>query len=458
MSTASCVETLDWDVLSHIITFLGRPDVSRLTRTCRALHAVGIRQLLYDPIELWSDNIVSFYACVQGDAASHRGLFVRELNINCSLSRPRQRSDRDERGCGAENLPVSQLLAGILQRTTRLQRLEPDWAAAGLSSYLRDSAELRIPFVSQALWEDLKHLRAPLRPLSIQFGPMQDSPVVDPVPLLARFSSTLEELDLSGVQFKARTTEYPRVRKLSISDCYCDFLLGGIDLAPVRAAFPNVTELSFSAAKVHPEASQWLEGRSCDKPELVERCRRSNRKSGRGQAGVWKHLERVTVGHVLDLYMLGLGMHVPHVEIKMLSESTIHMMQDVLEDTRPSSLALSLFAVDPGVDYIPQVLPSSGATDCLSSVALTLLCTRPAIDVDKVVHNLSAMPLPRRAERLAIHLRRWDTAGAYYLNDDDLPAIDAFLDQLTATSDHVVRSLAQGNPMLRTAALRIGQR
>lgn len=471
---------LNWDVLLHITTFLERRDLSRLSKTCHALHAITLRQLLYGPIDLRPDTLLSFHGFLTGDLTSPRAPFVRDLIINCSLSRPR-RWCKDS-GDNEDLVPAAQILTAILGSTYRLRRLELDWAAAGLSSYLHDTVsalahleELRIPFVSQRLWDDLQGLRAPLRKLSMQLGPMQRSSVADPVPLMERFSSTLKEVSLASVQFKEGSVQYPGVHKLSLSDCYFDFLLGGIDTAPVSSAFPNVTELSFSAARVHPEVSQWFEGRNCDKPELIERCRRAN-KDGLKQDGGWQHLQQVRVGHVVDLYMLGLGEHVPHVEIEMLSESTFHMMQDVLRDTTPSSLSLSLFAVDRILDYIPRLFCPGDATDGLSHFALTLRCVKPTVDMDKLIvrvpqllsceellistlqTHLSELLAPLRVERLTVRLQRWDTVGIYYLPEEDLRPIDACLDRIYAQADDFAGRMMQGIPSLRDVYVRVGNR
>ncbi|KAH9887300.1 hypothetical protein C8Q73DRAFT_259725 [Cubamyces lactineus] len=457
----SCLNILNWDVLVHMVTFLPRQDLSRLMKTCRAFHAVALREFLHDPIELRADNILSFYACIQGGQDFQRALFLRELVVSCSLSRPRYRShDRTERGDCEQ---MAQLLTHILQNARLLKKLRLDWAAAGYSRYLHEASptlvsleELTIPFVSQSLWDDLEQLHAPLRRICAQFGPMLGSPVVDPLPLLERFQATLQDVDLSGVQFCDGSTQYPAVRRLSLSDCYSDFLLGGVDVAPLRRSFPNISELSFSAARVHPEAIQWLDGRSCDKPELIERCRRSN-KHWQAQHGGWTHLKRVSVGHVVDLYMLGLEQHIPDVEIAMVSEGTLRMVQDVLNDTLPSSLSISLFALDRILDCIPRLFSPTESTRSLSRFALTLRCTKPVINIDKVIANVSALLAPLRVEHLVLCLRRWDTVGMYFLSVDDLRPIDISLVHIYGRADSIVKDFARNVPTLRTVTLIIGR-
>lgn len=387
------IDALNWDILLHLATFLTRHDLSQLSKTCHTLYEASIRELLYDPVELRADNILSFHACLSGDDTSRRASLVRELVLNCSLSRPR-RAPKSIAGHAGAIPEVIEIITAILRTTHNLKRLELDWAAAGLSNYLHHALfalinleELRIPFLSQSLWDDLQDLRAPLRKCSMQFGPMRDTTVADPIPLLENFSSTLEEVSFSNVQFTYGTTQYPKVRKLSLSNCYVDFLLGGIDTASVTWAFPNVTDFSFSAVRVHPEISQWLEGRNSDKPELIQRCRRSN-KHAHSQRISWSSLQRISVGHVADLYMLGLEGHVPQVEIGMLSASTLYMLQDALQDTRPAALALSLFAVDRILECIPRLFNPGTAADRLSQFELTLRCMRPSIDTDKLVVRL----------------------------------------------------------------------
>ncbi|KAI0336615.1 hypothetical protein GY45DRAFT_1341687 [Cubamyces sp. BRFM 1775] len=444
-----------------VVTFLPRQDLSRLMKTCRALHAVALRELLRDPVELRADNILSFYACIQGGVDFQRALYLRELVVSCSLSRPRYLShNHTERGDCEQ---TATLLACILQNAHQLKRLKLDWAAAGYSHYLRGASsmlsnleELTVPFVSQGLLDDLAHLCAPLRRISAQFGAMHGSSVVDPLPLLERFRTTLEDIDLSGVQFCDGSTQYPAVHRLSLADCYSEFLLGGIDIAPLCQSFPNISELSFSAARVHPEAMQWLDGRNCDKPELIERCRRAN-KHWQAQHGGWNDLKRVSVGHVVDLYMLGLEQRVPHVEIAMLSEGTLRMVQDVLNDTLPSSLSMSLFALDRVLDCIPHLFSPGDSTRNLSRFTLTLRCTKPAININKVIDNVSTLLAPLRVEHLVVRLQRWDTVGMYFLGVDDLRPIDTSLVQLHGRAESIARDFARGIPALRTVTLIIGR-
>ncbi|KAI0634731.1 hypothetical protein C8Q77DRAFT_1055140 [Trametes polyzona] len=458
----SMINVLNWDVLLHITTFLARPDLSRLSQTCRALHALTLRQLFHDPIELNAKNLLSFYACLSRDGTGRRAAFVKELTINCSLSRLRRtdaNSDAHE-----EYVPAAQVLAAILRSTHRLKRLELDWAAAGLSSYLPEAVsalanldQIRIPFASQKLWDDLQNLRAPLRKISVQFGPVGGTGITDPVPLLERFSSTLQEADLSCVQFKESAVSYPRVSKLSVSNSYCDFFLGGIDAAPVALAFPGLQELSLSAAGAHPEVSQWVNGRSCDKPELIERCRRTN-KHDLAELNGFQRLRKVVAGHVADLYMLGLNQHVPNVEIGMLSQSTLHMLEDVLQDTHPTSLTLSLFAVDHVLDCIPRLFKPSSATDGLAHMTLTLRCAKPDINTDKLLTNLSALLAPLRLGRLTLHFQRWDTVGVYYLPEKDLRPIDACLDRIYEHAGDIAGTIIKDVPSLRAVDVRVGDR
>ncbi|KAI0646635.1 hypothetical protein C8Q79DRAFT_909951 [Trametes meyenii] len=455
------MEVLNWDVLLDIMTFLPRQDLSRLMRACRAFHTAGLKQLLSYPIEIRADNLISLHTCVVS-GETQRALLLRELTINCSLSRPRQMFCYSPTRAHCNS--TDRLLADILREARHLRKLDLDWAAAGLSSYLRDAAsalvdlqELRVPFVSQALWDDLGGMHAPLRRLSMQLGPMSNAPVTDPIPLLERFRSTLEDVRISGVHFEDASTTYPSVRKLSLSDCYCDFQLGGINIAPVTEAFPRLTEFAFSAAKVHPEVSQWSEGRNCDKPELVESCRRSNKHWNTCDER-WKSLRRVTVGHIIDLYMLGLEGHVAHLEVHMLSEATIPMLHTVLRDTHPASLSLSLFVTDRVIDCISALLNPGASTDGLAHLMLTLRCTKPVVNVDRIVTAVSRLLWPLRVEHLTIYLHRWDTVGMYYLPEEHLRPIDRCLERVWDQANGIAGRFFQDVLSLQRVTIRVGTR
>ncbi|KAI0777344.1 hypothetical protein BD413DRAFT_467627 [Trametes elegans] len=463
MGSQSSLELLNWDVLSYIVTFLPRPDLARFMQACHTFHAVGLRQLLRGFIELTSDNILSFYKCIQADPA-RRALFVRELDISCSMRHPKQSPYDLMRHI--DPLPAHQLVIAILRNARNLKRLGLDWSAAGIRGYLRDVApalirleELRIANLSQGLWEDLQGLHAPLRKLSVKFGPMKGTPVADPVALLAQFAPTLTELHSSDVQFQGGETQttYPSVRTLSVENCYAEYMLGGIDVAPAMRAFPNVAELTFSAGENRPVVTQWLEGRSFDRPELIERCRRANKHALADGPG-WAKLARVAGGHVIDLYMLGLEQHVPRVEISMLSEGTLHMLRDVLQDMRPASLALSLFAVDQIIACIPRLIKPDEATKGLSEFSLTLRCAKPALDIDTVVANVSALLAPLRVKRLTLELQCWEWVGTYLLSEEQRRAIDLYLDRIYNDAAETAKRFFAGVPSLRQVSVRVGDR
>ncbi len=387
MTTRPFFEVLNVDVLLHVFSFLARRDLSLLMKTSHDCYELGLGQLFYGPIQLRADNIISFHSCLRLGSSPSRPSFLRHVIVTCSLSVPTHAASITHKAVSTEDL-----LRDILQDACHLKRLQLDWGAASSSSYLRYAAigttsleELTAPFVTQALCDAITALAAPLRRLTIRFGPMNRFPAADPVSLLEPFCSTLEELDLSVVQCEEATVEYPLVSKLTLSDCYYGLLRGGIDIAPVTRAFPNVFDLTLSAAKVHPEVSHWENGRSCDHADLIERCRQSNQRHWLRGGDMWPLLTHVTVGHVVDLYMLGLCQTVPCVSIQMLSAGTMWMLPCVLADMRPSSLAISLFARDHILDALGHLLSPGDGTVFLTQILLELHCDVPGVNIEKLI-------------------------------------------------------------------------
>ncbi|RPD72518.1 hypothetical protein L226DRAFT_572965 [Lentinus tigrinus ALCF2SS1-7] len=291
---------------------------------------------------------------------------------------------------------------------------------------------------------------------------MHRFPAADPIVLLEPFRSTLEQLDLSVIHCEDETVQYPHVRSLTLADCYHGMLRGGIDVGPVARAFPNVETFTLSAAKVHPEASQWSNGRCCDHTGVIERCRVMNQQywrceDGAGDDAAWQSLTHVAVGHVIDLYMLGLCRPVPRVEIKALSESTAWMLPHVLADTRPSSLVISLFARDYVLASLPRLFsPADGAS--LTRFSLDFRCDVPEVNVDQMVANLTALLAPLRVEHLSIRLARWDSAGPYRLSQDGLLAIDDALARIGDAADTVASQLMDRIPLSKALTMEVGRR
>ena len=213
---------------------------------------------------------------------------------------------------------------------------------------------------------------------------MHRLPAADPVTLLEPFQSTLEVLDLAMVQCEDDAGNYPRVHRQRLAHCYYGTTRGGISIALVICAFPNVVDFSLSAAEVRPMVSHWEEGRCCDHADVIDRCRSLNMQWQHEHEG-WLPLQSVSVGHVVDLYMLGLRRPVPHVEIQAFSEGTIWMFRHVLSDTRPSHLTLSLFARDHILDCIPRLIPAEDPATYLAQLSVIIRCDAPEIDVERII-------------------------------------------------------------------------
>ena len=391
-ASETSLNALTWDVLLHVVTFLTRPDVSSLMKTSHEFYELCLRQLFRDPVDLRANNIQSLHTCLHIGTSHPRSHYLRDVTMSCTLSHLPPSRDGD--------VSMEQLLCDILRDASRLRRLRLDWGAASLSGSfsvviptLHNLEEVYLPLVSQELWDSIRGLRAPIRKLTAQFGPTNNLPFLpaDPVSLLDSFQSTLEDVDLAVIQCEDGSAVYPVVRKLSLADCYYGRTRGGIDIGPVMRAFPNVVDFSLSAAKVHPAVSHWKGGRSCDHVDIIDRCRIVNSQWQREHPhGGWTSLESVTVGHVVDLYMLGLCRPVPHVEIQAFSEGTLWMFGHIMSDTHPSHLTVSLFAYDHIVDCLPRLIPAEGSASSLRDLTLILQCDGADIPVDRIM--VSGLP------------------------------------------------------------------
>ncbi|KAI1789444.1 hypothetical protein LXA43DRAFT_580598 [Ganoderma leucocontextum] len=450
---------LNWDVLLHIITFLTRPDVSSLMKTSHESYVLGLRQLFRDPVELRANNIQSLHTCLRIGTSHPRSHYLRDVTMSCTLSYPPP-LPRDS------HVSMEQLLCDILRNASGLRRLRFDWGAASLSGSfsvvmptLSSLEEAYLPLVSQELWDAIKGLRAPIRKLAAQFGPTNHFPAADPVSLLEPFQSTLEELHLAVIQCEDNSIVYPCVRKLSLADCYYGRTRGGIDIGPVMRAFPNVVDFSLSAAKAQPALTHWKEGRSCDHADVINRCRAANGQWQREHPHEgWTSLASVTVGHVVDLYMLGLCQTVHHVEIRAFSEGTLWMFRHVLSDTRPSHLTVSIFAHDHILDCLPRLIPAEDLTTSLSHLTLVLQCDAAHIAVERIIANVTDMLARLRVERLSLCMRRWDTVGPYRLSPNSLRAIDSALDAVHGQVGAVASRLLEGVPSLGELTLTVADR
>ena len=168
---------------------------------------------------------------------------------------------------------------------------------------------------------------------------------------------------------------------------------------------PSVEEFAFSAARVTPEVAHWRDGRATDHIELIERCRDVNERVRSLGCTAWPALERVSVGHVLDLYMLALPSAVRCVEIQALSEGTLWMLPHVLEDARPVELTLGLFAREHVLECIPHLLAPGESTANLRKLALEIQCDLEfeiSIGITLVSHTL---PYPSSALRQTLTSR-----------------------------------------------------
>ena len=320
--------------------------VGKMTRACLALRHSGARLLLHRGVSLTAgSSLISFVQFMRSDA-NIRFQFLRSLEISTGELRPRE---------------VDALLGLISHPLLALDSLTIREAALTLKSIPKHSSTPDISYPTSlttafASLRTLQHLtvdqcdrhtcslitaiRLPLKTVSIGFTPLstwhnsEDAEHQNPIVLLANVSETLEEISATNVGMALDhvmyDVVYPSVRRINVT----------YDLTYIpktvafTTAFPNLSHLSFTAAYGHPEeVLQAVLGRTANKAHLA-RHKRS-----------WAHLEEL-VGCLPDVYILGLGCHVATLWLAgPISLDAVPALTEVLDDTRPTSLAVSLVGV-----------------------------------------------------------------------------------------------------------------
>ena len=338
-------QALPIDVLLLIMVVSPLSAVGTMTRTCHALREAGARSLLHGGVSLTTGrSVVSFVQFMLADALT-RSQCLRSLEIATGALRPREAEALLELishpSLALDSLTLREanlMLKSIPASQHSTEQADPTPFIRAFSA-LTTLRHLSVDDCDQGACSLITAIRSPLETISISFTPRYSGEGMEqelewrtPIILLADFSETLEEISATNV---ARAPEdvmcgvvYPSVRKLSVT--YCPTLIPRT--VAYTSAFPNLTHFSFTAANAHQIGDFHLASfNRHENQTLVLNPERHGRP--------WEHLEELA-GGLADVYTLGLTCRVPKLRLIDPILVGIGALQAVLEDSRPTSLAV----------------------------------------------------------------------------------------------------------------------
>ncbi|EKM56065.1 uncharacterized protein PHACADRAFT_122216, partial [Phanerochaete carnosa HHB-10118-sp] len=313
--------SLNWDILTEIMSFLDCEDASRMSRTCHILLRAAPRILLsrgecesvtrHKP---W--QFLSF--CQFMFSGRHNGF---QYLTRLMLSPNRQLFYMPQLG---------KLMADILVQATELRLfklhdckiLDIDNRAGCAFTNLEKLRTLQISSFTDGTFVLLKKMKAPLTGIDANFTRLRR--LIDPVPVFARFKGSLRAMDVVGVAFHSTEIQYPRVLSLSTN------LDDATELERIALCFPNLQDFYMH---IYPNGYT---------VEDVEENRLSN--LALQTRSTWPSLRRLS-STVLELYMLGIRCSVGYVDVARQSLSSAvdgRRLAAILTDVRPTSLSIRL--------------------------------------------------------------------------------------------------------------------
>ncbi|KAM5545133.1 hypothetical protein V8D89_001244 [Ganoderma adspersum] len=338
-------QALPIDVLLLIIAVSPLSAVGTMTRTCHALREVGARFLLDGGVSLIAGrSVVSFVHFMLADALT-RFQCLRSLEIVTGALRPREVDALLELishpSLALDSLILREanlMLKSIPAPQHSSEHADPTPFIKAFSA-LTTLRHLTIDDCDQSACSLITAIRSPLKTISIGFTPRyswealeQDLEWQTPITLLAEVSGTLEEISATNVARSPGDVTcgvvYPSVRKVSVT--YCPTLIPRT--VAYTSAFPNLTHFSFTAANAHPIGDFHLASfNRHENQALMLNLERHGHP--------WEHLEELA-GGLADVYTLGLTCRVP--KLRLIDPILVGMgaLQAVLEDSRPTSLAV----------------------------------------------------------------------------------------------------------------------
>ena len=339
----SAAVVLNFDVLLSIMHWLPRESLLSMTRTCRLLHAAGVKILLKHVEVRRRETLRQLRRFLEKDNERLKHLMSLRYQIGPALPNPTFMDDDD----------LSWLLRNALQLQTLMIR------CASIRPY---SEKVLQPLASRTslttfAWEGnasladvrriLAHIHAGLEVVSLTalvlnndvtsfWHPQRDHEFsvfdYNPIPLLSHFQETLRELVVSWVKLTPPRNGlvFPQMRKLEIQSC------AELQIGFLVQAFPYLEELSLVRPTGYPKATP---GQVY--VDLCDGARAQNKQSQLEPENRWTSL-RVVKGFPYPLYAAGLSCDVHHVSLKLDAATNTSVVHDVLSDTSPRILTLDM--------------------------------------------------------------------------------------------------------------------
>lgn len=308
--------------------------------TCRTLYEVGVQRLLSLPLHIPINNTIIPLCEYILTQFPHRSRHLRELKLG---------HPGNEQLSSITSSTVD-LLARVLSgaqdlRTVTIYNINQafisDSTLSDALSHLKGINELNVMSPSYPLFKALEKMDASLKKLRVDFYSYNRQPI-DPLPKIAPFNITLENLSISFVKFSRtpkleETVVFPRVHVLSIKQS---------PLTPLETlihSFPDVRRLTLFMSH---HSNVLLE-------IPAQACRESNQAAQHRKP--WSSLNYVQAD-ALSLYLLGLDSMVHHVDIRDITTPVMHLVPMVLLDIRPTRLALSIPTRNCDIEALPVLL------------------------------------------------------------------------------------------------------
>ena len=389
--------TLNFDVQSHIMSFLLPADLSALMRTCQQFADNALLPLCsHSGIPLkTAEQVLSFHRFLRLDRPStSRASFIKELNFGLEeyrapLNKASYFNLHDHETTHADIVPQAhplmeeQLLRAnrnsaleaflrILQHCGNIQRMRVDnwfddvpmaplYPAIAALSKLED---LRMPMLPRSQWGTEVHLaQLPLRKLVFRPGRWFEIPEM--LTALQPLAATLVELDIPVCRWMAPGVAFPNVRKLGI-----EFPASEDVVSVLVSTFPNLTHLSLRGTRnfhlCHTHSSRQDE----------DRLREHSQYQWHSLTGSWPPLVAVGAETPCALYTLALPFHVPCMSVtSSAGDPAGDMMPTILTDAHPTCLEMRVTQVhykyEPRPPRFSGLLPGD-ATASLQRLVLTM--------------------------------------------------------------------------------------
>ncbi|TFK93204.1 hypothetical protein K466DRAFT_658664 [Polyporus arcularius HHB13444] len=339
---SGCSTLLNDDILREIAFHASRPTCLTLMRTCKFLYSEGAKAALRHPVTL--THYMGMFKFLRFLHAGDRFRYVRELRICFVTTNLAGLSDLEEsirlmtgleallfdvdteRNDYAEHM-LGYFLIDAISRIPHLRRISIKGADPGAKDLMRT---LQTNSLESVLlnWDFARHWVRGHPPF---VGSGDSLPSLHPVPFLAKWTSTLQELTCvhwyNSPVLLVYPHVYPHMRRLTITKAS-----GYLLLAPLMRAYPNLAYLNVDT----------FGGTGIDysDPEEVRSINVSSQHAA-DAPGPWRSLKEV-VGPVDELYALGLQAPIGILRIvDSVSNGSLEDFTAVLRDVQPRGIQLA---------------------------------------------------------------------------------------------------------------------